>query len=265
MDLGLQGRGALVLGAGSGLGAAIAVALGREGAHVVAAGRTAAHVEATAATIVAAGGAATPLVLDLRARATFAAAVAAAVAAAEAAAGTLDILVNNTGGPPAGTAGGVDPAVWQEQFEAMVLSVFALTDLVLPGMRERGWGRVLTSTSSGTVVPIPQLGISNALRAALHGWSKTLAAEVADDGVTVNVLVPGRIATARTEALDAGRAAREGRPVADVEQDSRARIPVGRYGRPEEYGDAAAFLASARASYITGAVLRVDGGLIGAV
>jgi 3-oxoacyl-[acyl-carrier protein] reductase len=260
MDLGLQGRGALVLGAGSGLGQAIAVALAREGAHVVAAGRTAASVEQTAADITAAGGTATPVVLDLRRPETFAA----AVADAEAAAGSLDVLVNNTGGPPPGPVGGVDAAVWREQFEAMVLSVFALTDLVLPAMRRRGWGRILTSTSSGTVVPIPQLGISNALRSALHGWSKTLATEVGGDGVTVNILVPGRIATARTAALDGARAEREGQPVAAVAAQSRARIPVGRYGRPEEYGDAAAFLASERASYVTGSVLRVDGGLIGA-
>jgi 3-oxoacyl-[acyl-carrier protein] reductase len=261
MELGLRGRGALVLGAGSGLGAAIAVALAREGAHVVAAGRTAANVQETAAAIAEGGGAATPLVVDLRRPDTFAA----AVAEAEAAAGSLDVLVNNTGGPPPGPAGGVDPAVWREHFEAMVLSVFQLTDLVLPGMRRRAWGRVLTSTSSGTVVPIPQLGISNALRAALHGWSKTLAAEVGADGVTVNILVPGRIATARTAALDAARAEREGRSVTLVEDESRSRIPLGRYGRPQEYGDAAAFLASDRASYVTGSVLRVDGGVIGAV
>jgi 3-oxoacyl-[acyl-carrier protein] reductase len=154
--------------------------------------------------------------------------------------------------------------VWLEQFEAMVLSVFALTDLVLPAMRRRGWGRVVTSTSSGTVVPIPQLGISNTLRAALHGWSKTLAGEVGGDGITVNILVPGRIATARTATLDAARAEREGQTVAAVAEQSRARIPAGRYGLPEEYGDAAAFLASDRASYITGSVLRVDGGMIGA-
>jgi 3-oxoacyl-[acyl-carrier protein] reductase len=261
MDLGLHGRGALVLGAGSGLGAAIAVALAREGAHVVAAGRTAANVQETAAAITEAGGAATALVLDLRRPDTFTA----AVAEAEAAAGSLDVLVNNTGGPPPGPAGGIDPAVWREHFEAMVLSVFQVTDLVLPAMRRRAWGRVLTSTSSGTVVPIPQLGISNALRAALHGWSKTLAAEVGRDGVTVNILVPGRIATARTTSLDAARAAREGRTVPAVADESRARIPIGRYGRPEEYGDAAAFLASDRASYVTGSVLRVDGGVIGAV
>jgi 3-oxoacyl-[acyl-carrier protein] reductase len=260
MDLGLQGRGALVMGAGSGLGAAMALALGREGAHVVAAGRTAPKLRETADAITAAGGAATPLVVDLRRNETFAA----AVADAEAAAGTLDILVNNTGGPPPGPVGGVDPAVWRQHFDAMVLSVMALTDMVLPGMRRRGWGRILTSTSSGAVVPIPQLGISNALRTALHGWSKTLAAEVAGDGITVNVLVPGRIATARTAALDGARAEREGTTVAAVAQQSRARIPVGRYGRPEEYGDAAAFLAGEPASYITGSVLRVDGGMIGA-
>ena len=261
MNLGLAGRGALVLGAGSGLGAAIACALGREGAHVVVAGRTRAGVTETAGAITAAGSTATPLVLDLRRPETFAQAVAEGAAAA----GSLDVLVNNTGGPPPGPAGGIAAEVWREHFDAMVLSVLALTDLVLPGMRARGWGRVLTSTSSGVVVPIPQLGLSNALRATLHGWSKTLAAEVAGDGVTVNVLVPGRIATARTAALDAARADREQRPVAEIEQDSRARIPVGRYGRPEEYGDAAAFLASTRASYITGSVLRVDGGLIGAL
>jgi 3-oxoacyl-[acyl-carrier protein] reductase len=261
MELGLQGRGTLVLGAGSGLGAAIAVALAREGAHVVAAGRTQAHVRETAALITDAGGAATPLVLDLADADSFAGAVAEAETAAG---GALDILVNNTGGPPPGTAGGVDPAVWRAQFEAMVLSVLALTDLVLHGMRQRGWGRILTSTSSETIVPIPRLGISNALRSALHGWSKTLAEEVGGDGVTVNVLVPGRIATGRTASLDRARAEREGQSVDDVAAQSRGRIPLARYGRPEEYGDAAAFLASERASYITGTVLRVDGGMIGA-
>src|SRR5438067_1526548 len=124
MDLGLGGRGALVLGAGSGLGAAIAIALAREGAHVIAAGRTASNVQETAGAITAAGGTATPLILDLRRPETFAD----AVAEAEAAAGALDILVNNTGGPPPGPAGGVDPAIWREHFEAMVLSVFQLTD-----------------------------------------------------------------------------------------------------------------------------------------
>lgn len=129
-------------------------------------------------------------------------------------------------------------------------------------MRERGWGRILTSTSSGALSPIPNLGLSNTLRASLHAWSKTLADEVGRDGITSNVIVPGRVATDRTRFLDERRAAREQRSVEDVARDSAATMALGRYGRPEEYADAAVFLCSDRASYITGAVLRVDGGLI---
>jgi len=136
---------------------------------------------------------------------------------------------------------------------------------VLPGMRQRKWGRVITSTSSGVVAPIPNLGISNALRLALVGWSKTLAGEVGRDGVTANIVLPGRIATQRIQFLDSQRAKRENRSVEDVAAASVASIPVGRYGRPEEYGDMVAFLASTRASFITGSVIRVDGGMIASV
>jgi 3-oxoacyl-[acyl-carrier protein] reductase len=147
----------------------------------------------------------------------------------------------------------------------MVMSVIAITDRVLPGMRQRKWGRVITSTSSGVVAPIPNLGISNALRLALVGWSKTLAGEVGRDGVTANIVLPGRIATQRIQFLDSQRAKRENRSVEDVAAASVASIPVGRYGRPEEYGDMVAFLASTRASFITGSVIRVDGGMIASV
>jgi 3-oxoacyl-[acyl-carrier protein] reductase len=147
----------------------------------------------------------------------------------------------------------------------MVLSVIAITDRVLPGMRVRGWGRVITSTSSGVVVPIPNLGISNALRLSLVGWSKTLAREVARDGITANIVLPGRIATDRIRFLDEAKAKREGRPVEEVAAESTSSIPIGRYGRPEEYGDVVAFLASERASYLTGSVIRVDGGLIASI
>jgi 3-oxoacyl-[acyl-carrier protein] reductase len=145
----------------------------------------------------------------------------------------------------------------------IVMSVVGITDRVLPGMRAARWGRVITSTSSGVVAPIPNLGISNALRSALVGWSKTLAREVARDGITANIVLPGRVATDRIRFLDEQKAEREGRPADEVAAESTASIPVGRYGRPEEYGDAVAFLASARASYITGSIIRVDGGLIG--
>jgi 3-oxoacyl-[acyl-carrier protein] reductase len=147
----------------------------------------------------------------------------------------------------------------------MVLSVIAITDRVLPGMRQKKWGRIITSTSSGVISPIPNLGISNALRMSLVGWSKTLAREVGRDGITANIVLPGRIATARISYLDEQKAKREGRTVEEVAAESTASIPVGRYGQPDEYGAMVAFLASAQAAYVTGSVIRVDGGLISSV
>ena len=147
----------------------------------------------------------------------------------------------------------------------MVLSVIALTDRVLPSMRQRKWGRIITSTSSGVVAPIPDLGISNALRLSLVGWSKTLAREVGGDGITTNIVLPGRIATPRITFLDEQKARREGRAVEEIAAESVASIPVGRYVRPEEYADVVAFLASERAAYVTGSVIRIDGGLIASI
>jgi 3-oxoacyl-[acyl-carrier protein] reductase len=144
----------------------------------------------------------------------------------------------------------------------MVASIIAVTDRVLPGMKQRRWGRVITTTSSGIIAPLPNLALSNALRLALVGWSKTLAREVAHECITVNVVVPGRIDTKRVRALDSARAQREQRPLAEVQAESAASIPIGRYGEPAEFAAAVAFLASARASYVTGSLLRVDGGLI---
>lgn len=170
--------------------------------------------------------------------------------------------MNNTGGPAPSLAADTPTETWRREFEAMVASVIAITGAVLPSMRGRGWGRVITSASSGVVTPIPNLAVSNTLRSALVGWSKRLAREVARDGVTVNVVAPGRIVTARVRALDEARAAREGRTAEDVAGRSAADIPIGRYGRPEEYGSVVAFLASVQASYVTGSLIRVDGGLI---
>jgi 3-oxoacyl-[acyl-carrier protein] reductase len=147
----------------------------------------------------------------------------------------------------------------------MVVSVIAITDRVSPGMRALKWGRVVTSASSGVASPIPNLAISNALRLSLLGWSKTLARETGPDGITTNVILPGRIATARIRFLDQAKAQRDGRTVADITRESTGAISLGRYGEPEEYGNAVAFLASTAASYITGSVIRVDGGLIASI
>lgn len=258
MDLGLRDKTALVLGGSGGLGRAIAGRLAAEGVKVAVAGRDREKVEAIAAGIRADGGKAIPVVWDL----DDLAAIPARVAEVEAEFSGIDILVNNTGGPPPSPVGGQDPQLWLKQFQSMVLSVIALTDRILPGMRERRWGRVITSASSGIIAPIPNLGLSNALRSTLVGWSKTLSGEVARDGVTVNIVVPGRISTKRIVFLDEQKAKRSGRSVEDISAESIATIPVGRYGEPEEYADVVAFLASRNASFVNGATIRVDGGMI---
>lgn len=258
MDLGIERKVALVLGGGGGLGSAIARTLAREGAHVAIADLAADAAEATASSISTEGGKAISLAWDL----TDLAAVDGHLEKISTQLGPIAILVNITGGPPPTSASMQPPDLWRKHFEAMVLSVIAVTDRVIPDMQALNWGRIITSTSSGVVAPIPNLGISNALRLSLVGWSKTLAREVARSGITANIVVPGRIATKRILFLDHERAKREGRTVETITAESTASIPVCRYGEPQEYADTVAFLASARASYITGAVVRVDGGLI---
>lgn len=261
MDLGIAGKTALVLGAGGGLGGAISLALAREGVRVALGDISAEGVNATAEAVCAAGGEALPLVWDLADLDQ----IEANIAQIEGAFGPVDILVNNTGGPPPSPVSGQSVELWSSSFQAMVLSVLKITDRVLPSMTERGWGRVVTSVSSGVIAPIPNLGLSNALRSTLVGWSKTLAREVGGKGVTCNLIVPGRIATQRIVFLDEQKAKRENRSLESVVAESVGTIPAGRYGRPEEYGDAVAFLASDRASFINGSVLRVDGGMIASV
>jgi 3-oxoacyl-[acyl-carrier protein] reductase len=258
MNFGLEGKTALVLAGGGGLGRAIAKSLATEGASVAVAGIGPTSIDGTVADLKAIGGKCMGLIWDLADLSV----INGNVSKIEGELGPIDILVNNTGGPPPATAAGQDPTLWTKQFQSMVLSVIAITDRVVPGMRSRRWGRILTSTSSGVVSPIPNLAISNALRLSLVGWSKTLAGEVGKDGITANIIVPGRIATSRVAALDNAKAKREGRSVEEVAAESQSTIPLGRYGKAEEYADVVAFLASERAAYITGSVIRVDGGMI---
>lgn len=257
MDLNISGRTALVTAAGGGLGSAIAEALLAEGAHVTACDIDAVKLSElrdssrwpdriTTHAFDLADHAAIKDTVDNVARAN----------------GQIDILVNISGGPPPTPVLETSVDQWEMNFHSMVASIIYLTNLVLPGMRSNKWGRIITSTSSGVITPISNLAISNGLRTSLVGWSKTLAGEVGRDGVTVNVLVPGRIATPRITALDQAKAQRQARSVEDIAQESVAAIPVGRYGRPSEYAAMAAFLASDLASYVTGSIIRVDGGLI---
>jgi 3-oxoacyl-[acyl-carrier protein] reductase len=258
VNLGLDGKTALVVGGGGGLGSAVARALAREGARVAVAGRDPASTGRTVEEIATEAGETSAVHLDLADIAS----LDEALGSIRARYGDVEILFNNSGGPPPSTAASQPAERWREQFEAMVVGVIALTDRVLPAMRARRWGRIVTSTSSGVVAPIPGLALSNALRLSLVGWSKTLAREVASDGITVNVVVPGRIATERVRELDEARAEREGSTVEAVVAASLAAIPAGRYGDPDEYAAAVAFLAGEPASYITGSMIRVDGGQI---
>ncbi|WEX79087.1 SDR family oxidoreductase [Sinorhizobium numidicum] len=253
MDLGIEGRRALVLGGSKGLGRGIAEALAAEGAIVALTGRD----EQTAAKAAAGIASTSGFSLDLlkpeaiepfldRLTAQF---------------GSIDILVLNGGGPPPTLASDVDPDFWRAQFEALVLAGMRIAHRLLPPMRERRWGRIIAVASTSIREPIPGLSASNALRSALAGWMKTLAGEVAADGITVNMLLPGRLATDRTLSFDRMDAESEGVSIETVAARSQSEIPVGRYGTPAEFGSAAAFLASRQAAYITGVAMPVDGGL----
>jgi 3-oxoacyl-[acyl-carrier protein] reductase len=247
MNLGLEGRVALVMGASRGIGRAIAAALASEGAKVAIASRSLEKLEETKVEI---GAAATPFVADTSDLDR----IAALPAEVEKELGPLSILVANTGGPPFG--GSLDHELddWEAAYRSLVLAPRVLAGTVVPGMRERGWGRIVNVGSSSTREPIPGLNLSNAHRMAAVGFLKTLSREVAADGITVNTVATGRFATERLADATGS--------LTGAEEAAKHEVPAARLGRPEEYGDLVTFLCSERAAYVTGAVIPIDGGLL---
>ncbi len=247
MDLGLEGRVALVMGASRGIGRGIAGALAGEGARVAIASRSEEKLREAVDEI---EGDVTPFVADasdLERMAALPEEVADAV-------GPVEILVANAGGPPFGGALEQSIEEWERAYRSLVLAPLTLAGAVVPGMRERGWGRIVNVGSSSTREPIPGLNLSNTHRMAAVGFLKTLSREVAADRITVNTVATGRFATDRLAGPDGSLDA--------AETAAREEIPAGRLGRPEEYGDLVAFLCSERAAYITGATIPIDGGLL---
>lgn len=257
MDLGLNGRTALVCASTDGLGEAIARALGAEGANVVVSGRRGKRAREVAAELPSAVGVEADLLAEGGPAALYEAAVDAF--------GGVDVLVLNGPGPAPGRAVDVTEEGIDDSFRRLLVPHRTLVSLALPRMRDQRWGRVLAVGSSGVVEPLANLVLSNIGRAALAGYLKTLAAEVAADGVTVNMLLPGRIATQRVAQLDQAAAERSGSTAKEVADSAAAAIPAGRYGDPAEFGAVGAFLCSAQASYVTGTAVRCDGGLVGAL
>lgn len=260
MDLGLRGKTAIVAAASKGLGKGVAQALAAEGANVIMFSRDEGAIRAAAAEVQARAASGVQVV-GLAADVTRAADLGRVVQTAVERFGSVDILFNNAGGPKPGMFDSLTDDDWQSAFELNLMSAIRLTRLCLPHMRAKKWGRVITSTSSSVKQPLPTLMLSNAVRSATTAWSKTLSDQVAQDGITVNTLAPGRIDTERIRQIDDDLAQRQGRSRSDVERDSLNTIPLRRYGRPDEFGAAAAFLASEPAAYITGVTLLVDGGL----
>lgn len=259
MDLGLSGKVAFVAAASKGLGRAIAEELAAEGAELAICARGAEVLGETAQSIAKATGRAP---LTLAGDVSDPAAVEAMVGKAIARFGRIDILVTNAGGPPSGKFESLAPEMWKSATDLTLMSVVNLVRAVLPGMKERGYGRIINVTSIAVKQPVDGLMLSNSLRAAVTGFARTLANEVAPLGITVNNLLPGYTRTERVEQLSDAAAIREGITREAALGRWESEIPMGRLGEPREFAAAAAFLASDRASYITGQSIAVDGGWI---
>ncbi len=261
MDLGLKGRVALVCGASQGIGFAAANELAREGAQLAICSRSAASLERAVERLAPHGVPVLPVVADL----STVEGIACATAEVMARFGHADILITNTGGPPTGASLEHEWTAWAHASELLLRSAVELCRAFVPGMRERHWGRVVGITSLAVKQPVPSLVLSNALRAAVTGFFRTLADEVAADGVTVNTVLPGYTETERLEDLAEATVKRTGVTRETVYNGWKAEIPTGRLGRPEELGAVIAFLASDRAGFVTGQAVLVDGGGIGAL
>jgi len=256
MDLQLKGKTALILGGSKGLGRGVADALAAEGVAVALVARGQEALDRAVSEITSRGAKAVGFAADLANWPS----VEDAANAARKQLGAIDILLNNSGGPPPSGVVGVSVKVWDEQFNAMVMPLFRITDLLIGDMRARKWGRIINVASTSVVEPIATIGVSNTLRSAIIGWAKTLATEVARDGVTVNTILPGAIATDRTIQLSRAAAERQKISFEEAMQRGAQAVPVGRIGTPTEFGALAAFLASPLAAYITGTSIRIDGG-----
>jgi 3-oxoacyl-[acyl-carrier protein] reductase len=256
MEFGLKGKRAIVMAASRGLGFASALGLAREGCKLIVCSRDQARIEAASAAITKETGAdVKALVADVSSASEAKRLVDAAVAAY----GGLEIVVHNAGGPPAGETLQMTEEQWQKAFEQNLLSFTRIVGAAVPEMKKAGYGRVVTIASSSIKQPIPNLALSNALRAGVWGIAKTLSRELAPQGILVNVIAPGRIDTERIAELDQANAQKSGKSVEDVRKTSIAGIPLGRLGRPEELANLVVFLASEAGSYITGQAITVDG------
>lgn len=262
METGLSGRVALVAAASKGLGRAIAEAFAAEGAALAICAR---GEEELARTRDALGRGASAPVHAVAADLSRPEGIERVVRSTLERFGRVDVLVTNAGGPPVGTFATLDWDAWQRAVDLTLRSAVELTRAVLPGMRERQWGRVLHITSLTVKQPIDGLMLSTSIRSAVTGFSRTLANEVAAAGITVNTILPGFMNTQRAVELNQATAAREGLPVEQVERRVREQIPMRRVGEPAELAALAVFLASERASYITGQSIAVDGGWIRAL
>jgi len=262
MDLGIKGKTALVVAASKGMGKASALGLAAEGARVVMCARGEAALKDAAAEVKQKTGAE---VLALAADASRAADISKVVAEANRAFGGVDIMVANVGGPPPGPFEAMTDEHWKAAFEQVHLSTVRFIREVLPHMKQARWGRILAIQSSSVKQPVDGLVLSNGIRPGIAGLFKTLAGDLAPHGITVNLVLPGRIMTDRFREHQTDRATRSGVTLEKQMELSSADIPMGRIGTPDEFAAMVVFLASARASYVTGTAVQVDGGLIRSV